>query len=316
VLPSSLSPLPFWKQVIAGGTAGCLETSINYPIDLVKTRHQLNRGQAMTMIATFRDITRTNGILGMYRGILSPIAAETPVTAVKFSACAQYKIWLSDQNGYLPPQRAWIAGAMAGCTESMVSCPFEVVKIRMQSPESRGVYRNTPSCAVDLVRNEGVLGLYRGLEALLWRNGIWNACYFGVAATIRHYTPLEQSSPAHAATSSSLTPSSLSSSSLSTPSQRLVYDFMVGAVSGGVATTFNTPFDGIKSRLQNQRKTPSPVAGATIYNWAWPGLLTMIKEEGFKSVYRGYAPRMLRLVPGGGIMLLAYDQMTNLLRPL
>jgi hypothetical protein len=32
-------------------------------------------------------------------------------------------------------------------------------------------------------------GLYRGLEALLWRNGIWNSCYFGVAATIRHYQP-------------------------------------------------------------------------------------------------------------------------------
>jgi hypothetical protein len=34
----------------------------------------------MTMMSTFRDLTRTNGILGMYRGILSPIAAETPVT--------------------------------------------------------------------------------------------------------------------------------------------------------------------------------------------------------------------------------------------
>jgi hypothetical protein len=92
-----------------------------------------------------------------------------------------------------------------------------------------------------------VLGLYRGLEALLWRNGIWNSCYFGVAATIRHYYPLEQSSSDHA-TSFAATSSSLTSSSLSTPSQRLVYDFMVGATSGGVATTFNTPVCMLSNR--------------------------------------------------------------------
>lgn len=320
VMVSPLSPLPFWKQVIAGGVAGCLETSINYPIDLVKTRHQLNRGQAMSTLSTLRELTRPNGMIGLYRGILSPLAAETPVTAVKFSACAQYKRWLSDDAGYLAPQRAWIAGALAGCTESLVSCPFEVVKIRMQSTESRQMYRNTPACAAHLVRHEGIIGLYRGLEALLWRNGIWNSCYFGVAASIRHYWPHHQHF------------NNNNNDNAGSKSAELVYEFTVGAISGGVATTFNTPFDGIKSRLQAQRKATTLVAGTastatatargtsttgvTIYNWCWPGLLTMYRQEGFKSLYRGYAPRMLRLVPGGGIMLLAYDQMTILLRPL
>lgn len=35
------------------------------------------------------------------------------------------------------------------------------------------------------------------------------------------------------------------------------------------------------------------------YNWAWPAVGTVLKEEGFPALYKGFLPKVLRLGPGG-----------------
>jgi solute carrier family 25 2-oxodicarboxylate transporter 21 len=59
-----------------------------YPLDVVKTRAQLNTGGGNTLPiwGTMKGIVQEHGFGRLYRGILPPILMEAPKRAVKFSA--------------------------------------------------------------------------------------------------------------------------------------------------------------------------------------------------------------------------------------
>ena len=44
----------------------------------------------------------------------------------------------------------------------------------MQAKENLGRFKSTAHCVTELLRTEGIRGLYSGLEAQLWRNCVWN----------------------------------------------------------------------------------------------------------------------------------------------
>ena len=66
----------------------------------------------------------------------------------------------------------------------------------------------------------------------------------------------------------------------------------------------NTPFDVVKSRMQYDNM------GKNCFEW----LVHISKTEGYQALYKGIGARLLRLGPGGGIMIVAYDQMMQLLK--
>jgi hypothetical protein len=58
---------------------------------------------------------------------------------------------------------AALAGALTGMTETLLHCPFETLKVRMQAREFAHC-RNSWACAQEMLRLEGALSLYRGFE--------------------------------------------------------------------------------------------------------------------------------------------------------
>ena len=177
-------------------------------------------------------------------------------------------------------QLSILTGASAGATEAFVVVPFELVKIRMQDRASAGKYTGIIDCVVKTVKAEGPLALYNGLESTLWRHILWNAGYFGVIFQVKALMP--------AATDKS---------------SQIRNDLIAGAAGGTVGTILNTPMDVVKSRIQNSPKIAGSVPK---YNWAWPAVGTVMKEEGFGALYKGFLPKVLRLGPGGGILLVVF----------
>lgn len=51
---------------------------------------------------------------------------------------------------------------------------MKVVKVQMQAKENLGRYKGVMDCTLSLVRAEGPLVLYKGIESHLWRNAVWN----------------------------------------------------------------------------------------------------------------------------------------------
>eukprot|EP00029_Vermamoeba_vermiformis_P006552 TRINITY_DN259_c0_g1_i1.p1 TRINITY_DN259_c0_g1~~TRINITY_DN259_c0_g1_i1.p1 ORF type:complete len:293 (-),score=119.63 TRINITY_DN259_c0_g1_i1:78-956(-) len=277
--------LTFGEHLIAGGVAGVTEVLIMYPLDVVKTRQQLEVGKGMTMTNTFKTLIKNEGFSILYRGILPPILMEAPKRAVKFASNELYKPIFSNKQGQIIGPGAMMAGACAGMTEACVIIPFELVKVRLQAKENVGKYRNSMQAVTTIFREEGLFGFYKGLESTLWRNAVWNAAYFGLI----HHLQKTFATPADASRGT-----------------RLMRDFTAGFIGGVVATTLNTPFDVVKSRIQS-----SKVIGK--YNWTLPSLVTVMREEGVRALYKGYVPKVLRLGPGGGILKVVFDFVSNLL---
>lgn len=83
-------------------------------------------GKTVSMMKIMGDIVRTEGAANLYRGVWSPVFAEAPKRAIKFSLNETYKGMLRKEDDSLPALRLAAAGSMAGMTECSVNTPFEV----------------------------------------------------------------------------------------------------------------------------------------------------------------------------------------------
>lgn len=127
-----------------------------------------------------------------------------------------------------------------------------------------------------------------------------------------------------------------------TKSGELANNFISGAVGGFVGTAVNTPCAFTPCSLSwshplthpcfssRRRQVSSPelyqgaslhslpgspsyfvlpkVAGQTPkYNWTFPSLALIAREEGIGALYSGFLPKVLRLAPGGGVLLLVVE---------
>lgn len=228
----------------------------------------------------------------LYRGIEAPILMEAPKRATKFAANDSWGTFYRDIFGIpkMNQSLSILTGATAGATEAFVVVPFELVKIRLQDRASAGKYSGMMDVVVKTVRAEGPLALYNGLESTMWRHILWNAGYFGCIFQVRELLPKADNK-----------------------TTQMGYDLISGAVGGTFGTILNTPMDVVKSRIQNSEK----VAGAVRkYNWAWPSVGTVMKEEGFGALYKGFLPKVLRLGPGGGILLVVFTGVMDFFRKL
>ena len=145
-------------------------------------------------------------------------------------------------------------------------------------------------CVTKIVRQEGVLTLYQGLESTIWRHVLWNSGYFGCIFQVRAMLPANPTQD---------------------KTLQIRNDLISGSIGGTVGTILNTPLDVVKSRIQNSPKVAGSVPK---YNWAFPALGTVMKEEGFGALYKGFTPKVLRLGPGGGILLVVFTGVMDFFR--
>lgn len=295
---STEKPLPFIYQFAAGAIAGVSEILVMYPLDVVKTRMQLQSGTATgeeaykNMLDCFTKIIRNEGASRLYRGITAPILMEAPKRATKFAANDSWGEFYRNLFGVEKTTQplAVLTGATAGATESFVVVPFELVKIRLQDKAQAHKYNGMIDVVTKIVKQEGPLALYNGLEATLWRHILWNAGYFGCIFQVRAQMPAPEPGNKR---------------------QKVTNDLIAGAIGGTAGTILNTPMDVVKSRIQNSPKVAGSVPK---YNWAWGACATVAREEGFGALYKGFLPKVLRLGPGGGILLVVFTGVMDFFR--
>ncbi len=151
-------------------------------------------------------------------------------------------------------------------------------------------YNGMIDCVQKIVRQEGILTLYQGLESTMWRHILWNAGYFGCIFQVRALLPANPTGD---------------------KTTQIRNDLISGSIGGTFGTVLNTPMDVVKSRIQN---SPKVAGGVLKYGWAWPALGTVFREEGAGALYKGFLPKVLRLGPGGGILLVVFTGVMDFFR--
>ena len=295
-------------SIIAGSAGGIGSTLVCHPLDTVRTRLQ-TASHFRGALDCFGQTVKNEGARALYKGMSVPLAFQAVYKAVMFTSynTAQKMFQSPGKDGPLPLPTLFICGSIAGCTNSFVVTPVELIRNRLMTqyqPVKGGttsvgtaaataassatavVYRGPIHVARDIISTRGVAGMWRGLTPTLMRDapgvGMWYVTY----ETARRV----------------LTPSD--GSKISTP--RLL---LSGALGGVGFWSVALPWDLVKSRMQADRSSPgtSKSLGTVVRS--------VLKEEGLSGFYRGWTVAFSRGIPGAAVTFFTYSSIIDLLSP-
>lgn len=133
------------------------------------------RGSTARAIAT---IVREERVLGLYKGLASPLLAVALMNGLVF---ASYAFFLRLQHpaaaGEASLPQIALAGVGSGVVSALVTTPTELVKIRQQQCTAPG-----GRSALAIARAAGVGGLYRGAVPTALRDCGYGAYFVAVRA--------------------------------------------------------------------------------------------------------------------------------------
>ncbi|KAG0332141.1 mitochondrial aspartate-glutamate transporter agc1 [Podila horticola] len=275
---------------LLGSISGAVGATVVYPIDLVKTRMQNQRSKVVgellykNSIDCFKKVIKNEGVLGLYRGLGPQLVGVAPEKAIKLTMNDIVRRHLTDKNGNITFVGELIAGGVAGGSQVVFTNPLEIVKIRLQvAGEAAKSIEGAPRTgAVTIVRNLGIMGLYKGASACLLRDIPFSAIYFPVYAHLKK--DMFKEGPEHRLTIGEL--------------------LMAGAIAGMPAAYFTTPADVIKTRLQVEAKK-----GQSSYHGIADAARKIYKEEGFRAFFKGGPARIFRSSPQFGTTLMVYEML-------
>ncbi|KAG0080145.1 mitochondrial aspartate-glutamate transporter agc1 [Podila epicladia] len=275
---------------LLGSISGAVGATVVYPIDLVKTRMQNQRSKVVgellykNSVDCFKKVVKNEGVLGLYRGLGPQLVGVAPEKAIKLTMNDLVRRHLTDKNGNITFVGELIAGGVAGGSQVVFTNPLEIVKIRLQvAGEAAKTLDGAPRPgAVTIVRNLGVMGLYKGASACLLRDIPFSAIYFPVYAHLKK--DVFKEGPEHRLTIGEL--------------------LMAGAIAGMPAAYFTTPADVIKTRLQVEAKK-----GQSTYSGITDAARKIYREEGFRAFFKGGPARIFRSSPQFGTTLMVYEML-------
>mmetsp|Transcript_32697 Transcript_32697/g.45377 ORF Transcript_32697/g.45377 Transcript_32697/m.45377 type:complete len:291 (-) Transcript_32697:183-1055(-) len=277
-------------HAFAGAFAGIIGTVLGFPLDTIKTRMQATSSTNLGPANLAFKIIRNEGIIrGFYRGIGPPIVALTTLNTLGFSCYAYCKNVLgvgrvgpvAMNNGDIKFEfdpKVLVAGSMCGPIGSLISTPFEFVKIQMQLDNVSGNRYSSSWNAVGCIyREHGMRALYTGHAVNTIREVIFLAAYFGFyehsKAIFEQKLPLIVAVP------------------------------VAGGLSGALGWMSCFPFDCIKANVQGQKLSAN-------HNNRINGraaALQILKSKGFFGLYSGASPSVLRAFLVSGSRFSAYE---------
>lgn len=183
-----------------------------------------------------------------------------------------------------------LSGAMAGAASGIVTCPLDVIKTKLQAQggfrkvdpalatsSSREVYRGMFGTAKTIIRQDGLVGMYRGLGPML----------LGYLPTWAVYMTVYDSSKewfhAHGSDISD--------------KDKFLSRVYASVCAGACSTIATNPIWVIKTRLMSQVSRSASDGARTPwhYNSTFDAARKMYRSEGIGAFYSGLAPALLGL---------------------
>ena len=337
---STLPPNKRRAELVAGAGAGLFATALLHPLDLVKTRMQVQDARSGRRLPVYRglvhgvrSIVTLEGWFGLFQGLGPNLVGSTTSWGLYMYFYALCKDRLAP---YTSGSALYLGAAtVAGAVVTMIVHPIFTIKTRLQLQLTttttaaaattaagsgggvaagqlpgtlvpaalRNDYRGLLDAALRMVREEGALSLYRGLgpSLLLVSHGsIQFVAYENLKLALAERDGRAAPASGRGAGGGAGGGSGLGSGELAVAS----------TCSKLVATAGTYPYQVIRSCMQQRavvgydrvRLEGTLATAARIW-----------REEGGRGFYRGIWAHMVRSTPQASVTLLAYENILRLL---
>lgn len=161
-------------SILAGASAGAMESFLVTPFDLVKIRLQNSKELQNSFLKCFKSIVKEYGIRGVMLGWEPTVWRHLVRNASYFGIIFHIKTFL---NNHFPDSskvgKNLVAGSLGGCLSCFLSVPFDVVKSRVQNGDTDALKKYRWAWkAVNVIRiEEGLPSLYKGMVPIICRMG-------------------------------------------------------------------------------------------------------------------------------------------------
>ncbi len=277
------------------------------PLDVVKIRLQLQshslsdplsqrdlRGGPVYKgtIPTIRKILANEGLAGLWKGNVPAELMYVCYGAAQFTAYRYTTVALHGLvgEGNLPPSaESFIAGATAGGMATGVTYPLDLLRTRFAAQGNERVYRNLRHAVVQIWRDEGVRGYFRGIGPGLAQIVPYMGIFFSVYESLR--LPLGQIDLPYGGG-----------------------DAVAGVAASLLAKTATFPLDLVRKRIQVQGPTRGQYVHKNIPEYASTvrAIRMIAAQEGFRGLYRGLTVSLLKAAPASSITIWTYERALKL----
>mmetsp|Transcript_19477 Transcript_19477/g.40774 ORF Transcript_19477/g.40774 Transcript_19477/m.40774 type:complete len:369 (+) Transcript_19477:143-1249(+) len=209
-----------------------------------------------------------------------------------------------------------LGSASAGVISRIFTHPLDTAKARLQAPvtftggQTNTTFRGPLDALLRTYRHEGLRALYGGFGAVIIGGTPGTVLYLtGYAAfrdSISSAVLNRQHGGEYAAMSSgeeNVTKPSLSQG------QEFMIHFASGMLAEALACIIYVPVDVVKERMQVQRLSNLSIQGASQnYHGSWDALQKIIKTEGTRGIYKGYAATLASFGPFSALYFMFYER--------
>ncbi|TYZ61131.1 hypothetical protein PybrP1_008849 [[Pythium] brassicae (nom. inval.)] len=264
---------PHLQESVCGGTAAAINIAVTFLPNKIMFRQQL---LGLTAREAYANV-KGEGLSMLYRGVSPPLLQATVSKALMFGLYNWYHDSLLERVGAFSGVHL-VAAGLSGTTEAILA-PFERAQTLLQTPKFNRKFAGAYDAMLHLNRF-GLREHYRGLSAILLRNGPASMLFFGLRERVRSAIRVGESASA-----------------------RVLGDFVCGAVLGAILSTVSFPINVAKTRMQSVYNEPHIGVGQALR-------LTYVERgSSVRRVYRGVGMNFCRSLLSWGIINSAYEKL-------
>ena len=238
-------------------------------------------------------LSNGKGIRQFYKGLDSALMRQITYTTTRMGI---YKTLFNrhmNREGSVPMAWKMLYSVTAGFFGSLTGNPADLILVRLQldstlPPEKRRGYTGFFDAFSKIVRNEGILELWRGATPTIVRAMVLNFGMLGpfdeIKERLNRYYGVKDT---------------------------LKVRLIASACAGFLCSFFSLPFDNAKTKMQ--RMVPGP-DGKYPYNNIFHCLQQSVAKEGFTRLWVGFPTFYFRIAPHAMLTLLIQDYIYSYLK--
>ena len=165
------------EALILGVVSRSFAGTMLLPATVIKTRFESGIYPYKSMAHAARSIYATEGVRGLYSGLLPTLARDAPYSGLYLFFYTQLKdityAHIVSPHSDLADVANFTCGVIAGLNASLVTHPADVLKTKMQSNPSR--FPTVQHVVVYIAKHEGIQGYFSGLAPRLLRRTLMSA---------------------------------------------------------------------------------------------------------------------------------------------